>query len=382
MDSPRPHPDVRRTPKRHMVLGMMVFAVSCTGQRAEPPPPAPPPPPPVAAVQDTVTLPGLCEPSAAVESPFGDIWVVDDDQDDTLYLLTPGELAPRPIPAPRVPDKDKDKDKAAVKDLEGVTFDKKGRLWLMGSHSRSRSGKLGRRARLASMDPSAPGGPAVGTGSLWPDDDKAVPESLVEQLKVHCPACVPGVDWSTLNFEGLTAEPGTQALLLGARAPLLSDGNAWLVAVRPDGEFPVKRVHTVDLGKRGVRDLAPAPDGGGVWILAGPPQDKDEHAVGFALYSWQPGRPARQLARLPEVAGSPEGLWPQDDRSAWLFVDEGDRLKAAALADEGAPHRKVKKDGEVKFSCGAAIPEGGTQSWAHAVRVSWTAVDATDPPPR
>ena len=322
-------------------------------------------------MQHTVVLPGLCEPSAAVQGPFGDIWVADDDQDDRLYTLTPNELAPRTFATPR------DQDGAAVKDLEGLTFDRTGNLWMMGSHSRSGSGKLGRRARLVSMDPSAPGTAPIQQGSLWPAPDTPSPTALVAQLLAVCPTCAPDGDWASLDFEGLTMEPGTDALLLGARAPLLADGQAWLAAVEPGDGFAVKRVHAVALGNRGVRDLAPSPTDSGVWILAGPPGS--DQGEGFALYSWQPGEDAKLLALLPAVEGAPEGLWPVDAHSAWLFIDEGTRLKRDALDSADSAHRRVKKSGKVKFECGAAVPEGGTDAWAHALQIRWQTNPAIAP---
>jgi len=384
MDSVCPHPDVSRTLFRKIARGLIVLAglpVACNAQTAKPPPPPPPPPPPVAVEQQSVLLPGICEPSAAVRGPLDNIWLADDDQNKTLFLW---DAAPKYVqrPPPRAIDGvRKKKKKAAVKDIEGLTFDAHNQLWILGSHSRKGNGEFDdKRTRLLSMDSNAPGSAPVITLSLWPQEGDR-PEPLVTRLTELCPTCTPDGSWNALNLEGLTLERSTDHLLLGARAPLVNDGKAWLVSVEAKEDGAIKAAYTLELGKRGVRELAPAPDHKGVWIVAGPHTDKDPLKVGFALYSWTGEGPAKLLALLPGFNGSPEGLLPIDTQSAWLFIDEGDRLADAAKNDPTDPHHTQQK-GTFKFECGAKVPEGGTQAWAHATRISWPTPDTSAAPIR
>jgi hypothetical protein len=119
-----------------------------------------------------------------------------------------------------------------------------------------------------------------------------------------------------LNIEGIAAIDDT--LWIGLRAPVTSDGDAYLVSgsisdLFRDGHDPgVKVVHTmgIKLDKRGIRDLAPLPDGR-ILVLAGPAQGQD---LSYKLYLADPRTEGKtELGTLEGISedgktGKAEGL--------------------------------------------------------------------------
>jgi uncharacterized protein DUF3616 len=135
-----------------------------------------------------------------------------------------------------------------------------------------------------------------------------------------------------LTIEGVAIKDD-ETLLAGFRGPVLSDGRAVVLAVAIDTLFGGKgtnhRMSRLDLGGRGIRDLASFGDR--ILVLAGPVADGPG---GYAIYSWDgDGEQIRLLAELPfEAKRKPEALLPLD-RS-------GTDLRVLILFDgdsEGAP---------------------------------------------
>jgi hypothetical protein len=142
-----------------------------------------------------------------------------------------------------------------------------------------------------------------------------------------------------LNIEGVAAIGDT--LWVGLRAPV--SGEAYLVhgsiseLFHPGHDQAVTTVHTIGLKLegRGIRDLAPLPDGR-ILVLAGPAQDQD---VSYKLYIANPATKAEaSIGTLETVsqggkAGKAEGLTVLDvagNKAEVLVVFDG--LK------NGAPH--------------------------------------------
>mgnify|MGYP000091053829 CR=1 FL=1 len=330
-------------------------------------PPAPPPPGPLAEVVERIPLEGICEPSGAAQDATGTIWIVDDDQDETLFSWTPG------AGRPKGQNTALEGGRAAVNDQEGLAL-QHDTLWLLGSHSRNRKGKLKRRARLVSLEPRQDTRPTASL-SLWPDADQPLPAPLVTAVRTRCASCTERGSWADLNIEGLTWSAHDRRVWLGLRAPLTHTGHAYAVALAAP-EQSSDRVHavtTLPLGDRGIRAMSPAHTGSSTWLVAGPPGDADPDKRGFAVFDWTPGQPPRLLARLPAFQGSPEAIVATGPHEALVFVDEGDRLKALALSASDAPHRDTSKPREPRFRCRAGTAPPASDDWAHAVRVRWPA---------
>jgi hypothetical protein len=173
-------------------------------------------------------------------------------------------------------------------------------------------------------------------------------------------------------------------LYLGVRAPIGLAGDAFILEMTVSNEtastgLESTNVHALDLGGGGVRAMGPAAGGDGYWLVVGPPADARPSDGGFALYAWAPSQSPRLLTHLPPFDGSPEAFIPLGPSEALLFIDEGDRLKAGALAAQGAAHRSGSDD-KPKFHCGASPSAIGSADWAHVIRTQW-GVSVSDPPP-
>jgi hypothetical protein len=237
------------------------------------------------------------EISGAARLPDGRLLLVDDETRDAVFVWNgrPGEEPVRIALS------------ISLDDLEGAAADSTGLVYLLTSHSLTRSGKLRadrqRIARLRVVGESA-------TGVEVAADLRAALGLLLTGDEAH-----PGVP---LNLEGLAWYPQGDALLLGVRAPLRS-GRALVVGLRPAGGlFDPSRpagdlgplhptVAALDLGGRGVRSLEFDPWRRAILILAGPAADGHE---GSAIYLWTPGETRSQLLRVPGLGEirQPEGV--------------------------------------------------------------------------
>jgi hypothetical protein len=326
-------------------------------------------------VGQTRPLPGLCEPSGAAVDVEGHIWIADDDQDDRLFRWAPGFGSVTPVTLPQLGKK------SILQDMEGLTWQGT-TLWVLGSHSLNRKGKLKRRAQLLGWSAPRDSGPHT-LHSLWPDDSTAIPEPVANAALSGCPDCVARSEWRQLNIEGVTMAPDGSTLFLGLRAPLTAAGDALVLAVGtgPATVPPIERFYTLQLGRRGVRALTPHPTRSSYWVVAGPPEDADRRDTGFALFEWTPGSSPTLVVRLPPLDGAPEALIPIGPTEAWLLLDEGDRLKKDLEDGNTSAHGVVDGD-DVKFECGVDADLTDPTQWAHAVRVTWQPLSPSDAPPR
>lgn len=226
-------------------------------------------------------LDGPCEASAMI--PWsGGFLVGDNETDDRLFLFSNDMAATGTVPL-----------SAEVSDIEALAG-AEGALWVVGSHSRNKSGEYKKkRHRLLRQ----PGG-------------------LVEPDLSGCAACVAAEPLAPndggLDIEGAAVVGGH--LWLGLRAPLIG-GRAILLDLGAEGKA-VERQLEIDLGGRGVRELMA--DGEGFLVLAGPVADAE---VSHALYAVaRPGEPALALGiTLPT---SSEGLARRG--TDLVYVTDGD----------------------------------------------------------
>jgi hypothetical protein len=158
-----------------------------------------------------------------------------------------------------------------------------------------------------------------------------------------------------LNIEGIAAVGDT--LWVGLRAPVTRDssdpraGDAYLVygsiseLFRAGHDTAVTTVHTMDikLDKRGIRDLAPLPDGR-MLVLAGPAQEQD---VSYRMYIVDPKTKGNaELGTLESVSkdgtvGKAEGLTVLDatgNRAKFLVVFDGLKNGDPHLGEVELPH--------------------------------------------
>jgi uncharacterized protein DUF3616 len=306
---------------------------------------------------------GTCEPSAAIAVPDGslDTFIIASDEDNTLraYRSTGGE--PIDVAGGNLneflgldPDKDDD-DKA---DFEGATwFD--GKVYWIGSHSRSGKGKLReQRWQFFATDVSgSASAPAVKPTAKRPFRDllpaiAALDHRLKDQIKhkdeeeKHL-----APDKGGFNIEGLTARADGEALLIALRSPLIN-GEAVLIPLEnPKGVVESNKAPklgdpiNLNLGGRGIRSIEYSAAANGYFIVAGPSGDAN---VTFELFRWPAGERgpavpipgfAAALEKLnrsdPERPFQPEALVVDAaGKKLQLFSDDGDACKKLKLSPQ------------------------------------------------
>jgi hypothetical protein len=302
---------------------------------------------------------GMCEPSGAIAVPEGSVdrmFIIANDEDNTVRAYRAGGGEPLAMPSGNLneflgldPQKDDD-DKA---DFEGATW-LKGKTYWIGSHSRSRKGKLREQrrqffSRLVSIEADTP--------ILSRTSEKAFQGLLAaiapldERLKntirldvLEDKSLAP--DAGGFNIEGLTARADGQSLLIGLRSPLI-DGQAILIplanpeGVAEKGEKPVVGpLILIALEKRGVRSIEYSEAAKAYFIVAGP---AGGDTGTFELYRWPadekspptavPGFAAalQQVAKGKDPPFKPEAMViGSSGKTLHLFSDDGDTCDASA----------------------------------------------------
>jgi len=227
------------------------------------------------------------------------------------------------------------------KDLDGeaVAFDGRD-FYVAGSHGCSRhSNKFRPSSFVLARIPQALVEKALTAGDN-PVDDPSVQTSfrLSEALSLapHVKDffAVDLMDANGLNIEGLLVANGR--LYAGLRAPVVA-GQAFLIEVPVEPLFDAARPlapsdvreHPLTLGKgRGIRDLAPLPDGR-ILVLGGPAQDGD---VGFALLVVDPigDWKAKQIGVIDDVPGSSSETKAE---ALYVLAQSGARLDVLVMFD-------------------------------------------------
>jgi hypothetical protein len=284
----------------------------------------------------------MCDAAGAFALPDQRVAVIDDEVNQlVIYAAAGGEPLAR-LPLDPVLGLDPDSKEA---DLEAVT-----RLGddvvLLASHGRKRSGKLDlNRLRLAR------GRLAVGDGQPTIEASGPPYTGLVDDLLAEPALAAYGLAAASerspkvpdgLNLEGMASDGDD--LILGVRSPLV-EGRALLVRIGEvdrlfAGQHPGLRGHALlDLGGRGVRDLARGSDGAGYLIAAGAPLGAPPTA---AIFRWSGGDAAPVRLPLDVSDLNVEALeWVSGGLIA--LSDDGERLV------EGTPCKKLVDPGRKSF---------------------------------
>jgi hypothetical protein len=234
-------------------------------------------------------------------------------------------------------------------DIEGLARDDH-HLWAVGSHAlvRKKKGakpKPNRRilVRLP-VTTDADGAPALGRGAILGRKPPTLADLVADDPQLGPSTAVPSKE-NGFEIEGLAAYG--DAILAGLRGPVL-DGQAVVLELRPytkPGKARLRvdgyRVHRLDLGGLGIRDLCPDEATGGLLVLAGPTM---AHAGPVRVYRWRPGDRPAPACDLPSGAEEdhPEGI---------AVVDGGDTL--VVVYDHPSP---VLRNKAVKVSLRTQAP--------------------------
>jgi hypothetical protein len=131
------------------------------------------------------------------------------------------------------------------------------------------------------------------------------------------------LDQNGLTIEGIAVRD--KRLFAGMRGPLLTGNQAAIVSIAIDSLFeggePGARLQFLDLGARGIRDLAAFENG--FLVLAGPSAEADGM---YAIYFWDGEEILKRLAELPKFTtkkgkqAKPEAVLTLDSSNGGLRV--------------------------------------------------------------
>jgi len=284
---------------------------------------------------------GSCDASAGI-SLSGDIFVVGNDENNTLHFYRRGQPAPiGTLPLSTFLGTGSDE-----ADIEGAARIGS-RIYWISSHSRNSKGKR-QPSRHRIFATEIRGGPSPGVEPVGnPYVDLLRDLSDAKALKPYRLAIAAGLAAEApggLNIEGLAATP-EDGLLIGFRNPL-RDGRALVVPLHnPAGIIEGERARVgapieLDLGSRGIRSIELV--GSAYLIVAGPTADSGT----FALYRWSgttedAPTPVTNLA-LGSVRAEALFAIPQSPEVRLLSDDGGMRVAGTACKDLGMSRQSFR----------------------------------------
>lgn len=282
---------------------------------------------------------GIYEPSAAQQMPDGRIFVVEDEMEHSLAILSiQGDgtfaverLDPQAVFAPILAAPHAE----IPEDFEGIAVDDEGFLYLITSHSREVDGKVdARREQLVRFK-------VAGTQCT----DMAVYGNLKADIAARHPVLRQSADVvdvkqaGGLNIEGIAFDKDKKTLLIGFRSPV-SEGKAVLVTLDNPKDIFTTGVEAeigadlilLDLQDNGVRGMVYDPTLDGYLIISGPVSR--DRTLNFGLWLWhgEPGKAAVPVG-IPGPANAinrGECISPvvwQDTHKVLLIRDDGKKKK-------------------------------------------------------
>jgi hypothetical protein len=299
-----------------------------------------------------LTFSGICDASAAVAIDEKTIIVGDDEQPWlSIYDLRNQNLQDKICLPFLSKDDNCEKDDDREADIESATIFK-GRIVWITSHGRNKKGEVSpdRYRLFASHRIDSQDGKAAkaisdsfdGLASLIlhnKDDCYAPLRKAIRDLTQPDHALAPKKQG--LNIEGLTTWRGGETLLIGVRNPQ-EDGKAILFELKGFDQFlqgdnsklALGELVTIDLGGRGIRDIAWSAAHGNYIIAAGQVDDKSE-GPGFALYKWDGTGAPVKIGDFSDLDHDfhPEAVVPLLDKTDHGLVPS---KRILILSDEGA----------------------------------------------
>ena len=301
---------------------------------------------------DILTFPGICDASAAVAIDEKTIIVGDDERQWlSIYDLRTQQLLDKVPLLFHSGDDSGETDARREADIEGATIFK-GRIVWITSHGRNKSGKVrpDRYRLFASHAINSRDGKAAqafsssfnGVASMILDngDRSYAPlREAIGDLSRTDAALAPKKQG--FNIEGLTATRDGEILLIGVRNPQ-KDAKALLFELAGfDGflqgdpsQLALGQLIEIDLGGRGIRDIAWSAAHGSYVIAAGQVDD-DTDGPGFALYKWDGTGAPIQIGDFNDLDRDfhPEAVVPLFDKSDHGLAPS---KRILILSDEGA----------------------------------------------
>ncbi len=261
----------------------------------------------------------IYEPSGAVVLPDGKLLLVEDESKRTLQLLKvtkKGEI--KELGTPKMSKSIKRSLEKKVNDVEGVTVNGKGQVYLITSHSTNKKYKHKKAreqiVRLVYKD---------GRFSSFEHY-----HGLLKALKkLH-----PTLNSSSrkhkkeVNIEALAWDKRSKSLLIGLRSPLIK-GKAVVVPLKnPNGIFDKKeniqldKPILLDLKGNGIRAMSWDKEKEGYWIVAG---SVGKRKGSFSVWFWNKKKKHLKRTSQDVDIGYTEGITPIQGRGLFLVQDNG-----------------------------------------------------------
>jgi hypothetical protein len=304
-----------------------------------------------AAQPEMLTFDGICDASAGVALDENRIIVGDDEQPWlSIYRLAGGDSDAR-IPLPHGPASTGDAEAEA--DLEGATvFD--GRIVWISSNGRNKNGKV-RAERFQLFGSHRLSADQQGWQQDFSRSFGGLPEAIAATTEESYKPLRKSVGnlrktdedlapkKNGFNIEGLSVSEDGKFLLIGLRNPqpggeaiLFRVDNAEELLDDSTSEVELGPVVTLDLGGRGIRDIAWSPAHRAYVIAAGQTEDEDA-GQGFALFTWDGLGSPREDRSFQSVLDAhpdfhPEAVVPLLERSADQLVPSA---RVLVLSDDG-----------------------------------------------
>lgn len=302
----------------------------------------------VRKVSAPITFAGMCDASAAIFDSGTVLVLNDEDQDQPLLRFF--DVARGGGPARVVKLSTAGLDVIAKKpeiDFESTALIGS-KLFIAGSHSRSKNGKVRlSRQQVFAVDWPVRGGSVRISGTVYtgllPDLQAVLrTDSRPSLKKLLLDADMPPKEGG-VNVEGMAATPAGE-LLFGLRSPLV-DGQAIAVTLKNPARVVAGEraklgdVVLLNLDGGGVRDVIWHPGLKLYLVIGGPATVSGK----FGLYRWTGQREDKPVLvqRLgKKQLGLPEELKAEalavapDGRSVWVFFDEGDRMTGGVECKE------------------------------------------------
>lgn len=273
---------------------------------------------------------GTCDGSGAIILPDGNIATVDDEKEVHIRTWTHGGERRASISIPGITDRDQEPD------FEGGTVMGRHSLWI-SSHGRDSRGRFRPdRQELVAIPLAALASGQVDPGAIR--RDQGLRDVLRNWAGRHGLALRDAFGSTEevnrdlapenggANIEAIAYLPDRREVWIGFRSPLIGrnafvapmeNAAAWLEGREAEFGNPIQ----LDLGGRGLRDMAWSDFHQALLIVAGPVGDAGD----FALYAWRDG----QLSSVPWPSPLPADFHPE----AILAVPGTDRI--LILSDDG-----------------------------------------------
>jgi hypothetical protein len=317
-----------------------------------------------AASHSVLEFQGICDASAAVALDSRHIIVGDDELPWlSVYEMGSSRLQKK-IPLPGQPTGQGDSDNPPEADIEAATILGDQIVWI-SSHGRNKKGKI-REDRMQ----------LFGSHQLAADhatwnvafsasyhglldailathhEGYGVLKTAIGDLDKRDPDLAPKKHG--FNIEGMAATPDGKTLLIGMRNPTKGDrallfpiNNAADLLKSANASAALGRVRELDLGGRGIRDIAWSP-GHQEYLIVGGQANDDEPGPGFAVFRWngdegakpQPVDAFDEFKQVPHF--HPEAIVPLRDAAVGQYSKE-----VLLISDDGMkpmPQGGVCKD--------------------------------------